>query len=343
MKIGVLSPDRSSTGGGVERFCWLLSEALVARGHEVTVVGDPPAPRRGLERLTGQWMRWSRDAGRQTETLGADVLITNGPLGRGISRTVRRVHVYHGVFPARSLVADRDLPVRELARRVLNAGLAEFLAGRGATVVAVSRSAARQARRFYGVADAAVIPNCVDTSVFTPGERDEARDRLGLPPRSKIALFVGRLEYAKGGDFVAEGVARGGFRLAVAGRTAPSGTFHLGQLATGDLVHAYRAADCIVLPSRYEACSLAGLEAIASGVPLICTRAGWFEDLLAAVPEYRALICEPTASSLAERLRALDRPEVQLATRRARDWVLRENSLHAFAERWGTLVERLAA
>ena len=326
----------------MERFCWLLSEALAQRGHSVEIVGGPPSPVRLRERAFGHWMRWSREAGRELAALDSDVLVSNGLLGTGIPNSRRRVHVYHGVFPARSIVADGNQPVRERARRIVNAGLAEGLSGRGATVVAVSRSAARQARRFYGVREAVVIPNAVDTAIFRPGSREDARRYFDIPDSARIALFVGRLEYTKGGDFVAAGVARAGFELAVAGRTAPVGSRHLGQLGTSDLVLAYRAADCIVLPSRYEACSLAGLEALASGIPLVCTRVGWFEDLLRAVPEYSPLVCEPNADSLTACLREFAEGDHRAAVAKARALVLQDNSMAAFAERWGGLIERVA-
>lgn len=341
MKVGILSPEPLSSGGGVERFCWLVSEGLTARGHSVDIVGPDAGRSRRHERVAGHWMRLSRSGGRALDRLDSDVLVSNGFLGLGVDASRRRIHVYHGVFPARTIAADGNHPLRERARRLVNAGFAEGLAGRNATVVAVSRSAARQVRRFYGRDDTVVIPNCVDTAKFTPGSRSEARDYFGLPQKARIALFVGRLEYTKGGDLVAEGAARAGFDLAVAGGSAPPGAHHLGLLDGEALVYAYRAADCVVLPSRYEACSLAGLEALATGVPLVCSRVGWFEDLFTAVPDYEAMACETNVASLASALRRLAAGPPTKAIGEARDLVRREHSLQVFGQRWGRIVERV--
>ena len=343
MRVGILSPDRQSTGGGVERFCWLLQRVLTAGGHHAELVGTPAGPRQGVDRLVGPWLRWSRAAGREASALESDILVTNGLLGRGIPRSRARIHVFHGNFVEHSLRSDQDQPTRERVRRLVGGGLAEALAGRGAVAVAVSRTSAREVRRLYGVRAPVVIPNCVDTDAFCPGPRAEARARLGLPEDRRLALFVGHFEFRKGGDFVAEGVRRGGFELMVAGRSGPHGARHLGVLDGQDLVHAYRAADCVVLPSRYEACSLVALEALACGVPLVATRVGWIHDLVEAVPSYEPLICGLGPDALAETLGSLHGMELGAAVEEARSLVLRENSLEAFGRRWNTLIERVAA
>ena len=48
----------------------------------------------------------------------------------------------------------------------------------------------------------------------------------------------------------------------------------LGQVPSDDMPSYYRAADFSVLPSLVEATSIAGLESMASGVPLIGTNVG---------------------------------------------------------------------
>jgi UDP-glucose:(heptosyl)LPS alpha-1,3-glucosyltransferase len=48
----------------------------------------------------------------------------------------------------------------------------------------------------------------------------------------------------------------------------------------GDMAPLYRAADCFVLPSHYEAFSLVTLEAMASGLPVLLSRVNGAEDCL---------------------------------------------------------------
>jgi UDP-glucose:(heptosyl)LPS alpha-1,3-glucosyltransferase len=52
----------------------------------------------------------------------------------------------------------------------------------------------------------------------------------------------------------------------------------LGKIA--DVAPVYAAADCFVLPTRYDTFSLATLEAMASGLPVIVSRAAGVSELL---------------------------------------------------------------
>ncbi len=128
-----------------------------------------------------------------------------------------------------------------------------------------------------------VILNGVDLDEFHPGKED--RSRLGLPEGVPLALFVGDIRSPrKNLDGVLAALARTpGLHLAVVGAVAKSPYPALAQkLGLGERVHflnfrrdvpaLMRAADFFAFPSRYEACSLALLEALASGLPVITAR-----------------------------------------------------------------------
>ncbi|MCZ3245581.1 hypothetical protein NYZ50_19475, partial [Acinetobacter baumannii] len=84
----------------------------------------------------------------------------------------------------------------EVGARVLGAAIFPFVS----RVVFISDNVVR----FFGRARSAntrLIFNGVDTRIFnraSDGERENARNRLGLPAAGKIALFVGRLVRKKG-------------------------------------------------------------------------------------------------------------------------------------------------
>jgi glycosyltransferase involved in cell wall biosynthesis len=221
-------------------------------------------------------------------------------------------------------------------REAVAGAVPEALCARGATAVAVSDATAEELWRHYRQRAHAVIPNGVDTTLFSPGDRAAARARLNLKGDARYALFVGRCEHRKGSDLVVEACRRGGFELVVAGSGAPPEATALGVLGPAELAHAYRAADCVILPSRYEACSFVVLEALASGVPLITTEVGWVRHLVARIPDYRRWIVEPELGSLAGALQRFDDQPDLVA--RARDLVGRENSIDAFANRWRALI-----
>ncbi len=63
----------------------------------------------------------------------------------------------------------------------------------------------------------------------------------------------------------------------------------------------------MLFPTRYEACSYVVLEALASGVPLVTTTAGWMGEFLAGCPAYAPLIVTPDVPSVASTLSRLNR------------------------------------
>jgi glycosyltransferase involved in cell wall biosynthesis len=335
MRAVLISPDSSRNAGGVERFCALLRDVLDSAGWSTAVIDPTVTPPAALVRLGLGPSLQAISATRRARGGQPDLVISNGFLGGPAGR--RRIHVFHGTM-VRHVTASGDGSRRYRLRQALGGAVPEALCGRGATTVAVSGSAAREVRRLYCQPVDAVIPNGVDTDLFSPGDRAAARARLRLDPGERCALFVGRFERRKGADLVPEACRRAGYRLAVAGPSAPPGAMALGTLAPAQLAIAYRAADCVVFPTRYEACSFVVLEALASGVPLITTSVGWMEDFLRECPEYERFIVAPEVDSVVSALRALKPAAGDPLLQRAREVVWANNRLEAFGNRWLALI-----
>jgi glycosyltransferase involved in cell wall biosynthesis len=337
----IVSPDPNATAGGVERMCTLLANVLEQLGLTVTVVGPDRKPALWVSRLGGGFLETSRIATRVARRHNPDLLITNGYLGLGRARGAPRVHVYHGTMVSDTISEGDTIPRRERIRRIAGAGVAEALAGRGATVASVSEAAAAEVRRFYGVRTDAVIPNGVDVTVFRPRPRAEARQHIGLPQDGRYCLFVGRMQRRKGADLLVAACREAGYELLIAGASGAAGARHLGVMDPGSLAQAYCAADCVLFPSRYEACSYVVLEALASGVPLLTTRVGWMPTFLRDVPEYEGLCVRPEHDDIVARLRQLGEIEADELTRKARAFVVEHNSLQSYAAHWRKLLARV--
>jgi glycosyltransferase involved in cell wall biosynthesis len=334
----VISPSPGNTGG-VERTSDLLRRVLESKGWRVEIVAPEVAPPRWASR-TGVAPLWATRK-LMSNLPPADLVISSSAFGLWSPPGVPRIHVFHGTLAEHTVRGDIDLPLRERTRRVLGSVLAEGGAGRRATRVAVSETAAREVRRWFREDVHEVIPNGVDTALFRPRSRAEARGRFGLEQERRYALFVGRTEARKGADLLLPACERAGFDLLVAGSSTLGGGRELGVLSPEDTAWAYAAADCVLFPTRYEACSWVVLEALACGAPLLTTRVGWMETFLRAQPDYRALCVWPEVDDIAARLRALPGEDHSELTGAARAWMEENGSYPVFAERWGALVDRV--
>ncbi|MBI4776231.1 MAG: glycosyltransferase [Deltaproteobacteria bacterium] len=143
-----------------------------------------------------------------------------------------------------------------------------------------------------GLPPAHVIPNGIDVQAFRPGDRHDARKKLGLPVEATYLLFVGGLIPVKGIDLLQQALSpllreRPDLRLIMAGdgplrsevetwagRTAPGRVHLLGGVAHESMPTVYRAANVFILPSRNEGLPNALLEAMASGLPCVASPVG---------------------------------------------------------------------
>ncbi len=125
-----------------------------------------------------------------------------------------------------------------------------------------------------------VLLNGVDLDEFSPGVGDRAA--LGLPESVSIALFIGDLRTTrKNLDTVLKALVKvPDLHLVVVGATErslyPKISEELGLQERvhflgyrRDIASIMKATDFFVFPSRYEACTLVLLEALASGLPVI--------------------------------------------------------------------------
>ena len=175
--------------------------------------------------------------------------------------------------PAFAVIGEGDIPGHNrVADDAQNGALARRLTG----LVVLSEAAKSELIARYRVDPAriAVIPIGVDPVRFSPGDRGEARRRLGLDPQRFVVVYVGRLEHSKGSDRLAEAVRELDGVTALFVGAGDRGGLGPNCTAVGpvphDAVATYlRAADVFVLPSLVEGVSNAVVEAMSCGLPVI--------------------------------------------------------------------------
>ena len=130
------------------------------------------------------------------------------------------------------------------------------------------------------------IPNPIDTHIYKIGNKQEARQRLGLPLDKKLILFVSQrvTNRNKGMDYLIEAcrlltspcevVILGGHAEEVV-EQLPLKAHPLGYVNDEQrIVDVYRAVDVFVLPSLSENLPNTIMEAMACGVPCIGFKVG---------------------------------------------------------------------
>ena len=153
--------------------------------------------------------------------------------------------------------------------------------------------------------DATVVMHGVDTKLFFPAEDKPALKRdLGLPDGPLVGCF-GRIREQKGTDVFVDALLRylpehpdkhavilgrvlpqeQSFLDAMTAKIAEAGLqdrIHFkGELPWEEVLRHYRALDLYVAPQRWEGFGLTPLEAMASGVPVIATPVGAFDEIIA--------------------------------------------------------------
>lgn len=186
------------------------------------------------------------------------------------------------------------------------------------------------AARAAGVRRVDLWPKAVDTLTYHPGARTKRmRRRLSDGnPDAPLAIYVGRVSHEKNLDDLLDVVHQNpDVRFAIVGSGPALGqlkaqfsgtnTVFTGYMTGHELAEAYASADVFLFPSTTETLGFAGLEAMASGVPVIGANAGGIPHLFTDGAE-GFLVTPHSADEITDRLRLLTSDE-QLRTRMGQD------------------------
>jgi len=147
-----------------------------------------------------------------------------------------------------------------------------------------------------------VIPNGVDLNVFTPNiSGQEIRQKYQIDDNESILLFVGRLTFYKGVEYVLQALSIikkkiNNVRLIIVGKGylekqlkalcaslgIEKSVIFAGRVSDNMLPKYYAAADVFVLPSTSiaEGFGIVLLEAMASGKPVVASNVGGIPEVI---------------------------------------------------------------
>lgn len=317
LRIALFTGNYVHIEDGVSRTLGRLVGYLVAQGHEVLVLGPSgpspavaqpgrfvavpsvPIPGRPEYLFTTGYPRHVR---RYVEAFAPDVvhLATPDVLGHRALTWARRhdypvVATYHTHFV--SYLDYYGLGIGEgllwgIGRRFYNR----------CDAVYVPTRAMEDELAAHGVtAPLRLWPRGIELDRFSPARRSEAwRRALGFADDDRVVLFVSRLVKEKGTDVFADVMARlDGVRALVVGdgperdafAAAMPGAVFTGHLGGEALATAYASSDVFLFPSETETFGNVTLEAMASGLAVVCADGGGSRSLVD--DGHTGLLCPP--------------------------------------------------
>lgn len=337
MKLAIVR-QRYNPYGGAERFVARALPALERAGAEITLISrseDGWGARRVLRAdpfyAGNLWRDWSfaRAARAAWRREAFDVVQCHERIpgcdvyraGDGVHRRWLEIRKSSSSFVERLGIA-----LNPYHRYVCAAEQRMFEHPRLRAVICNSKMVREEIRRAFRVAPEKlhVIYNGVDLEQFHPRHRAElrgaARAELGCRPRDTLFLFIGSGFARKGLGAAIDALAAASnesYWLIVAGRDREQERFLARARAAGlaarvrflggrdEVRPLYAAADCFMLPSRYDPFPNTVLEALAMGLPaIVSSRCGAAEVV---EPGANGWICEPDdAAGLARLMGAAD-------------------------------------
>ena len=350
LKLAVVR-QRYNPYGGAERFVARALPALERTGAEVTLISRNAAgwgARRLLRidpfHVGNLWRDWSfaRAARAAWRREAFDVVQSHERIpGCDVYRAGDGVHRrWLELRGAAAGPLERlGIALNPYHRYVCGAEKRMFEHGRLRAVICNSRMVRDEIKRGFRIAPDKlhVIYNGVDLEHFHPRYRESlrgaARAELGCQPRDTLFLFVGSGFARKGLGAAIDALAQAAndsFWLVVVGQDRDERSFRerarragLGSRvrflgARDDVRPSYAAADCFILPSRYDPFPNTGLEALAMGLPaIVSSRCGAAEVVQHGAGGW---ICDPDdvpgiARLMHEADRALRSPDAVAAAR----------------------------
>jgi glycosyltransferase involved in cell wall biosynthesis len=310
MKIAIIT-NSVECGAGQARVNYEVAKSSLDRGHQLFLVASEVDPELATEDnvtwveirvdefptrlLKDQLFAWRSTQWLRANASAMDVILANG-CNTWLSVDFNAVHFVHNAWKTSpvhtSRVQSGPYAWYQWLYTTLNAWWERKIISKAGTTIAVSEQVKNEIEGIGMQPDSIrVIHNGVDTEEFKPGPFN--REGLGLPSGVTLALFVGEIRTPrKNLDTVLRALnSLPELHLAVVGETDDSPYPRMSQeIGVADQVHfmgyrsdvpdLMRAADLFVFPSRYEACSLVLLEAMASGLPIITAQTAGGAELI---------------------------------------------------------------
>jgi len=340
MKVALVIYQFDETKGGVEAYVANFSRQLLAHGHEVHVFcakrgGSPPG---GLifhdVPVTKFWSplavrSFARNSARMLRKESFDII-------HGFSRTycqdIYRIgggchaEYLRQTYPwANTLFGRIFIALNPRHRAIIALEKKRYDKRNYKRLTAISELTNLEIVREFGVppGNITVIYNAVDAARFAPERllplRAEMRQKLGLAADETAILFVGTGWHRKGLRYLIEAMSLLGeakARLIVVGEGNVSAYRKIAANAgvaprvifaghSSRVEEYYAAGDIFAFPSLHDAFGTAVLEAMAAGLPVVCSRLAGASEIITDGMDSLFVENPRDAATLAARIKVL--------------------------------------
>lgn len=332
--LTALQPD-----GGIRTYFRYIYGSHCFSGWNFTLI----APDNGLSELLDKVLPKGRIRLVPAETNAAGFIAQIRRLGQNPAYELVHSHGFSaGVFTELALTGI-EKPHLMTAHDVFNAeqfrGIMGCLKHMGMSLIfrritaihTVTEDARQNLLEFFPAIKAARVKRIlhgVATAYFRDGEPEPLREQLGLPQGVPLIGFFGRFMGQKGFRLIVQAVQRIRDEQLLP-RVPNVATFgwggfiredytYLKELELGDYFHqvpqtdnmagALKGVDIVAMPSRWEACGLLAMEALAAGVPIVGSNCIGLREVLEGSPARQVPVGDSAAlaDALVEEIRDLD-------------------------------------
>ena len=309
--------------GGIARVVHDLSQTLIKDGHEVTVVtykeGDAPyfEDDKGVKVYRvdnyminpNNFIDWIMQmnfnmVAKANEIIAKegnfDVIHAHDWLVAYAAKTLKNSYNIPIVSTIHATESGRNSGIHDETQRYIN-DTEWMLTYESSEVIVNSNYMKGELQRLFGLPyeKINVIPNGVNMNLFNGIERDYNFRRKFAMDNEKIILFMGRLVYEKGIQYLISAMPKilEGYhdaKLVICGKGGMidelkeqvnamgigEKVYFAGYMAGKDVQKMYKAADISVFPSTYEPFGIVALEAMLAGVPTVVSDVGGLNEIV---------------------------------------------------------------
>ena len=309
--------------GGIARVVNDLSKRLIKDGHEVTVVtyreGNTPYYEvdKGVNVYrvdnfminANNFIDWVMQLNFNMVAKVGEIIAKEGKfdvihahdwLVAYAAKTLKQAYDMPIVSTIHATEAGRNNGIRESNQKYIN-DTEWMLTYESTEVIVNSNYMKSELQRLFGLPfeKINVVPNGVNITNYSGIERDYDFRRRYAMDNEKIILFMGRLVYEKGVQYLIGAMPKilehyHDAKLVIAGKGGmidelrreaenlgiSNKVYFAGYLKGKDVARMYKAADISVFPSTYEPFGIVALEAMLAEVPIVVSDIGGLNEIV---------------------------------------------------------------